>query len=175
MGKGESCHICQELLFSSIKDGEVIFPSQDWGFISAQAKDLITQLLVKDHLLRPDAEQVLTHPWIVKGGCNNSLDTPRNLRRQASIKDLGDFASRAMAVNRAVEERKNENQETAQVSIKLPWKSETWSCNMSQTNISCDFQKKRRKSRVNLWNEKTRFSSIDELELEQNSFIKAIV
>jgi len=173
--KGESCHICQELLFSSIKDGEVIFPIQDWGFISAQAKDLITQLLVKDHTLRPDAEQVLAHLWIVNGGCNNSLDTPRNLRRQISIKDLGDFASRAMAVNRAVEEGHNENQETTHISLRLPWKSETWDCNLSQTNSGCDFVQKRRKSRVNLWNEKTRFSSIDEMDLEQNYFMKAIV
>merc|ERR1712223_158143 len=102
--RGESCMDCQEMLFSSIKEGKVSFPEQHWAAISAQAKNLIGQLLVKDSSLRLDAEQVLQHPWIVGGGCRNPLDTPSNLRRQTSIKDLEDFASRAMAVNRAMEE-----------------------------------------------------------------------
>ena len=50
------------------------------------------------------ADQLLAHPWISSGGCNihTPLTTPTNLRRQVSIKQLEDFASRAMAVNRAV-------------------------------------------------------------------------
>merc|ERR1712055_452638 len=61
--RGGSCTDCQERLFSSIREGRLVFPDQHWAAISPQAKDLIQRLLVKD----PE-----------------------------------DFASRAMAVNRAV-------------------------------------------------------------------------
>ena len=111
---------CQEMLFSNIKEGEVIFPEQHWSSISLQAKNLIGQLLVKSSSLRLDAEQVLAHSWIVGGGCRNHLNTPGNLRRQTSIQDLEDFASRAMAVNRAVEEENNHA-----VPMIVPTKSET--------------------------------------------------
>eukprot|EP00092_Neocalanus_flemingeri_P024289 GFUD01026341.1.p1 GENE.GFUD01026341.1~~GFUD01026341.1.p1 ORF type:complete len:451 (-),score=149.91 GFUD01026341.1:130-1482(-) len=169
--RGESCTTCQELLFSSIKEEEVIFPEQHWASISSQAKNLIGQLLVKDSSLRLDAEQVLTHSWIVGGGCSNTLDTPSNLRRQTSIKELEDFASRAMAVNRAVEEEKSQT-----VTMRVPFKSETWSSDSSPPSslLSCEILQKRRRSRVNLWDKKNKFCSIDELELENDFFMKTI-
>jgi len=167
---GESCMDCQELLFSNIKEGLVTFPDQHWASISQKAKNLIQQLLVKDSTIRLDAEQVLAHPWIVGGGCKNTLDTPRNLRRQTSIKDLEDFASRAMAVNRAVEE------DIAQTApIRPPVRSETWSVDSPPTSLlNCEILKKRRRSRVNLWDKRNKFCSIDELELENDFFMKAI-
>eukprot|EP00091_Calanus_sinicus_P000547 TRINITY_DN1047_c0_g1_i1.p1 TRINITY_DN1047_c0_g1~~TRINITY_DN1047_c0_g1_i1.p1 ORF type:complete len:442 (-),score=150.61 TRINITY_DN1047_c0_g1_i1:118-1443(-) len=105
--RGESCTDCQEMLFTSIKEGEVVFSEQHWGKVSNQAKDLIKHLLVRDSSARLDAQQVLNHPWVVNGGSSNILQTPTNLKRQLSINDLEDFASRAMAVNRAVEEDDN--------------------------------------------------------------------
>merc|ERR1712123_154658 len=154
--RGESCMECQELLFSSIKEGKVIFPEQHWASISVQAKNLIGQLLVKDSSLRLDTDQVLAHPWIVGGGCGNPLDTPSNLRRQTSIKDLEDFASRAMAVNRAVEE---ENSHA--IAMKVPARSETWSFDSSPPLISSfsnyEMLQKRRRCRVNLWDKKNKF------------------
>eukprot|EP00092_Neocalanus_flemingeri_P039024 GFUD01042483.1.p1 GENE.GFUD01042483.1~~GFUD01042483.1.p1 ORF type:complete len:460 (+),score=129.09 GFUD01042483.1:68-1447(+) len=176
--KGESCTTCQELLFSSIKEEEVVFPKKHWASISSQAKNLIGQLLVKDSSLRLDAEQVLTHSWIVGGGCSNTLDTPSNLRRQTSIKELEDFASRAMAVNRAVEEEYCREQEAEKLSTRIQFKSETWGHDSNPTDMfhsNCDFLQKRRKSRVNLWDKKNKFCSIDELQLENDFFMKAIV
>jgi len=114
---GESCTDCQERLFSSIKEGRLIFPDLHWATISPEAKDLIGRLLVKNSTERLDASQVLSHPWIVNVGSSNSLNTPRNLRRQTSLKDLEDFASRAMAVNRAVED---ERQEETVILLPLP-------------------------------------------------------
>jgi len=170
--RGESCLECQELLFMNIKEGKVIFPEQHWSSISAQAKNLIQQLLVKDSSLRLNSEEVLAHPWIVGGGCTNTLNTPSILRRQTSIKDLEDFASRAMAVNRAVEEGNHA------VAMKVPARSETWSFDSSPPNISTfsnyEIMQKRRKSRVNLWDKQNKFCSIDELELENDFFMKAI-
>merc|ERR1711872_853473 len=43
--RGESCTDCQERLFSSIKEGRLVFPDQHWSSISPQAKDLIKRLL----------------------------------------------------------------------------------------------------------------------------------
>lgn len=181
--QGESCLDCQERLFSNIKEGEVIFPQQHWSTISGQAKDLIQHLLVKDSTKRLDADQLLSHPWIVHGGSSNSLETPHNLRRQTSIKDLEDFASRAMAVNRAVEEeesleKRSEAAGKMSFPVRVPWKSETWSHDFSPPSDSSpisDLLQKRRKSRVNLWDKKNKFCSISELDLESDFYMKAIV
>jgi len=153
--RGESCTDCQERLFSSIKEGRLVFPDQHWAVISQEAKDLIEGLLVKDSGARLDANQVLDHPWIIGEGNSNSLMTPSNLRRQTSLKDLEDFASRAMAVNRAV------GTEAATAPVKVPMKRATFSFDLSPPNVSnCGLLARRRKSR-DLF---LRFCSIDELE-----------
>ena len=177
--RGESCTDCQERLFTSIREGSLVFPDQHWAAISPQAKDLIGRLLVKDSEARLDANQVLGHPWILHGGNSNSLMTPSNLRRQTSLKDLEDFASRAMAVNRAVEDEVGKVA-TASLAIRVPWKSETWSIDCSPLSCSSlspaeQMSSKRRRSRVNFWDKMNKFCSIDELDLESDFFSKAIV
>ena len=127
---GGSCTDCQELLFSSIKEGKLNFMEHQWSAISSDAKNLIEQLLVKDSSKRLNAGQVLQHPWIVRGGCGNPLETPGNLRRQTSIKDIEDFASRAMTVNRVMEEE--DGTENFTLRTKVPMKSETWCFNSSR-------------------------------------------
>merc|ERR1712123_474195 len=159
--RGESCMDCQEMLFTSIKDGQVVFPVKHWGKVSSQAKDLILNLLVRDSSIRFDAVQVLDHPWIVNGGSYNTLQTPSNLKRQTSIKELEDFANRAIAVNRAVEENNNLNKriETAQVDI--PIKRGAISFDLSPVSLSsCRLLQRRKKSKDIL----SKFSSIDELD-----------
>lgn len=177
--RGDSCTTCQERLFSSIKEGRLVFPEKHWASISPQAKELILGLLVKDSKERLDSNQVLEHAWIVNGGSSHSLDTPQNLRRQTSLKDLEDFASRAMAVNRAVEDEE-EKMVAAMFPIRVPWKSETWSYDFSPPS-SClpvpvlEVNTKRRRSRVNFWDKLNKFCSIDELDLESDFFSKAIL
>jgi len=161
--RGESCRDCQERLFSSIKEGRLVFPDQHWAEISPEAKDLIGRLLVKDSETRLDANQVLSHPWILDEGNSNSLMTPRNLRRQTSLKDLEDFAIRAMAVNRAVET------ETSTAPIKVPMKRATFSFDLSPPNLSsCALLARRRRSKDQF----LRFCSID--ELESDTFMKTV-
>jgi len=175
---GKSCCVCQELLFSNIKEGKVVFPVQHWSSISRQAKNLIEQLLVKDSSVRLSADNVLAHPWIVTGGCSNALDTPRNLRRQTSIKELEDFANRVMAVNRAVEEECFREEETGTFPIRFAWKSETWGYDASPKNIlkvDKNFIHKDKRSRYNFSGKMNKFFSIDELHLENDSDMKAIV
>jgi len=130
--RGESCTDCQERLFSSIKEGALTFPHTHWHGISPQAKDLIQRLLVKNSQERLDASEVLNHPWVLNGGSTTCLDTPQNLRRQNSLRDLEDFATRAIKVNRAVHEIEGQTQSQ---SIILN----------SPTNSSCSLLQRRRK------------------------------
>jgi len=157
--RGETCTDCQERLFSSIKEGRLVFPDQHWAVISQEAKHLIQGLLVKDSEARLDANQVLSHPWILDEGNSNNLMTPSNLRRQTSLKDLEDFASRAMAVNRAVGTETATG--TATPPVIIPKKRATLSFNLSPPSLSsCGLLARRRRSK-DLF---LRFCSIDELE-----------
>merc|ERR1711970_884363 len=163
--RGESCTDCQERLFSSIKEGRLVFPDQHWAAISPQAKDLIQRLLVKDSGARLDANQVLDHPWILHGGNSNSLMTPTVLRRQTSIKDLEDFASRAMAVNRAVGNSSFERSNRSAIQVKRA----AFSFDLSPPSLSnCGLLARSRRSKEIF----QRFCSID--EVEPDAFMRTI-
>lgn len=102
--RGEACYVCQQRLFSAIKNGNLEFPKEDWSSISSEAKDLISKLLVREASQRLDATSVLRHPWIINGGLSNHLlETPQVLRRQQSVKEFSDFATNALAIKRNVE------------------------------------------------------------------------
>ncbi|XP_039295702.1 MAP kinase-interacting serine/threonine-protein kinase 1 isoform X2 [Nilaparvata lugens] len=109
--RGDMCHECQLLLFHCIQEGEYEFPDKEWRGISQQAKDLISQLLVKEASLRLSAACVLQHPWLKQ--CERSaaaqgklterpLTTPHVIRRNNSARELSAFAESAMAVKRVV-------------------------------------------------------------------------
>merc|ERR1712150_381918 len=66
--RGEECQVCQHQLFLAIKSGKLEFPEENWSEVSAQAKDLISKLLVRNASQRIDASSVLEHPWIASGG-----------------------------------------------------------------------------------------------------------
>merc|ERR1712106_636658 len=152
---------CQEMLFTSIKDGQVAFPEKHWEKVSSQAKDLILSLLVRDSSIRLDAEQVLAHPWIVNGGSFNTLQTPTNLKRQSSIKDLEDFANRTIAVNRAVEENDNSDKRMETAPVDIPIKRGAISFDLSPISLSSyHLLQRRKRSKDKL----SKFSSIDELD-----------
>jgi len=130
--RGESCTDCQERLFSSIKEGALTFPHTHWHGISPQAKDLIQRLLVKNSQERLDASEVLNHPWITTEASTTALNTPQILRRQNSLRDLEDFATRAIKANRAVHEIEEQTQ-TQSIILNSP------------TNSSCSLLQRRRK------------------------------
>merc|ERR1712223_1046573 len=89
--------------------------------------------------------------------------TPTILRRQTSIKDLEDFASRAMAVNRAVGANSMERMEPVQV------KRAAFSFDLSPPSLTnCGLMARRRRSKENF----QRFCSID--EVEPDAFMRTI-
>lgn len=104
--RGENCRNCQELLFTSIQEGRYSFPEKDWEHISPEAKDLISQLLVREAARRRSAEKVLQHPWLTKNIRRDQahpLHTPMNIQRNLSG-NLSRFAESAMAVHRVIQQ-----------------------------------------------------------------------
>jgi len=171
--QGQSCDDCQLYLFESIKEGHVEFHDKYWCNVSDSAKDLISKLLVTNASDRLDAQGVLEHPWIVSGGSETSLFTPSKLQQAASIKDLADFAARAMQVNRAYE-TEPAAVPTLQPLPDITWHRETLSLS-PLTESSCSLLERRRKSK--LFQQYARFSSIDEMVLEKfdtDTMMKAI-
>lgn len=51
-----------------IKNCQFDFPSPYWDDVSDVAKDLIKSLLVRDPAARLNAEQLLSHPWVIGEG-----------------------------------------------------------------------------------------------------------
>merc|ERR1712080_664948 len=123
------------------------------------------EALVKDSGARLDANQVLDHPWVLYGGNSNSLMTPTILRRQTSIKDLEDFASRAMAANRAVG-----NSSTNEKSNPIQVKRAAFSFDLSPPSLSnCGLMARRRRSKELF----QRFCSINEVD-PADAFMRTI-
>jgi len=172
--RGDKCNVCQDLLFSNIKQCNVIFPHQQWAGISDQAKDLIQKLLVKDCSVRLTAEQVLSHPWLTSKVSTSSviLHTPIMLNKhQESIKNLEEVATKIMEANRALE-----TASTCPPSgpIDIPAGSgqrrPTISFNLTPVKVAnCDLLQRRRRKSKELF---SKFLSIDELETD--FFMKAI-
>jgi len=60
-------------LFKLIMVGDLVWKSPQFDTVSAEAKDLISKLIVVDPVERYTAEQALQHPWITsKGGSANA-------------------------------------------------------------------------------------------------------
>ncbi|CAF4416952.1 unnamed protein product, partial [Adineta steineri] len=58
----------QEVLFQLIQRGKFVYDTEYWSSISANAKNLIDNLLVVDRHKRMHADEILLHPWIMSIG-----------------------------------------------------------------------------------------------------------
>lgn len=86
--QGQACSDCQESLFHRIQIGEFDFPEEEWAEISDDAKDLISHLLVRNVRQRYTADEVLRHSWLADGAPRTPLQTPSNLFRNDSARDM---------------------------------------------------------------------------------------
>lgn len=103
--RGEVCMHCRDLLFHNIHRGVFEFPEREWRHISADAKNLIGCLLVKEPLKRLSADMVLHHAWVEREGAGGAhhLTTPGVMQSSAcSLHELSMYAQSAMAVNRTM-------------------------------------------------------------------------
>lgn len=94
------CSFLQDILFEKIQDGAYEFPDREWANISAHARDLIKNMLVRDPRGRYTADDILDHPWISEPVAATFLATPGVLSRNSSTQLLDTWAEKAMACNR---------------------------------------------------------------------------
>jgi MAP kinase interacting serine/threonine kinase len=99
--QGESCDDCQANLFNNIQEGRFVFHPEEWSHVSDQAKDLISNLLIKDARMRLSAANVLSHPWLQTNN-TTELPTATIFRLNNNAKQLNMFAESASAVNRVM-------------------------------------------------------------------------
>jgi calcium-dependent protein kinase len=50
-------------IMQNVQRGKFVFPEEEWGVISSEAKDLIKKMLTYEPSKRISAKQVLLHPW----------------------------------------------------------------------------------------------------------------
>ena len=170
--RGEGCTRCQDILFSNIKQARLVFPADQWTGISAQAKDLIQRLLVKDSAARLTAEQILAHPWILHQGSAAVLHTPVVLsQRQEAVRTLEEFASKILEASRTLETAASASVASDPVTIPAPARRRpALSFNLSPVDsAACNLLQRRRRKSKELF---SKFLSIDELETD--FFMKAI-
>lgn len=103
--QGLSCDDCQRSLFKRIQHGQFDFPEPEWENVSEEAKDLICHLLVKNVRERLTADEVLKHPWVKDGAPNTELQTPGNLFRNDSTRDVHQMQEHFSVMSRIVAAR----------------------------------------------------------------------
>uniref|UniRef100_A0A0R3RXL9 Protein kinase domain-containing protein n=1 Tax=Elaeophora elaphi TaxID=1147741 RepID=A0A0R3RXL9_9BILA len=103
--QGLACNDCQESLFKRIQRGQFDFPASEWENVSEEAKDLICHLLVKNVRQRFTADEVLKHPWVKNGAPETELQTPGNLFRNDSTRDVHQIQEHFNVMNRIVAAR----------------------------------------------------------------------
>jgi serine/threonine protein kinase len=73
------------VLFEKIKKGEYEFPSPAWDNISADAINIIKNLLVVDPKRRMTPDELLRHPWILgEIAHKNDQEVLRNMKEWKS-------------------------------------------------------------------------------------------
>ena len=88
-------------LFEAITNCTYEFPSPYFDKVSDKAKDLIKKILVADPAERLNAEQILSHEWIVEQGVNNCLDeVPSKIKEYNAKQRLKKAGQAIIAVQR---------------------------------------------------------------------------
>ncbi|ETN74127.1 kinase domain protein, partial [Necator americanus] len=103
--EGQPCDDCQQELFRRIQCGEYDFPADEWSMISTEAKHLVSSLLVKNVSERLTANEVLDHPWVKQSAPSTILQTPSNLFRIDSARDVQQMSEHFNVMNRFVAAR----------------------------------------------------------------------
>ncbi|XP_016412360.1 calcium/calmodulin-dependent protein kinase type II subunit gamma-like isoform X15 [Sinocyclocheilus rhinocerous] len=79
----------QHKLYQQIKAGAYDFPSPEWDTVTAEAKNLINQMLTINPAKRITADQALKHPWVCQRSTVASM-----VHRQETVECLRKFNAR---------------------------------------------------------------------------------
>jgi len=72
---------------AAVMEGAVVFRTEEWEGISAEATDMVNRLLAYDPTMRLSAEQALTHPWVHSG----AAAVPQALLAGGQLKRMREF------------------------------------------------------------------------------------
>ncbi|KAK7109382.1 serine/threonine-protein kinase 17B-like [Littorina saxatilis] len=78
----------QQETFCNISQVKYDFPDDLFSHISQQARDFITQLLIKDPRQRMTARQCMEHPWLKAAGAEMQVSLPVNDHTAALAQDM---------------------------------------------------------------------------------------
>uniref|UniRef100_A0A671RHQ8 calcium/calmodulin-dependent protein kinase n=1 Tax=Sinocyclocheilus anshuiensis TaxID=1608454 RepID=A0A671RHQ8_9TELE len=84
----------QHKLYQQIKAGAYDFPSPEWDTVTAEAKNLINQMLTINPAKRITADQALKHPWVCQRSTVASM-----MHRQETVECLRKFNARCRFLN----------------------------------------------------------------------------
>lgn len=87
-------------VFAKIRKGKYDMEGEEWGKVSAEAKDLVNQMLIKNQILRPSANELLRHPWFKNSQRLGNIDPSTNfsiMSRLMTFKSTDPF--RRVALN----------------------------------------------------------------------------
>ena len=87
-------------LFELIMKGRFEFDERYWSEISAEAKDLISKMLIVDPKVRLSTQQVLAHPWITGVAAGRSVNLSKSISMNLKSR-MGVSGSAAEAVGTA--------------------------------------------------------------------------
>lgn len=68
-----------EKIIEKIQRGKFIFPAEEWENVSAEAKHLIKVMLTKDPKKRPNATELLKHPWFRREDTTHEVGFLKNV------------------------------------------------------------------------------------------------
>jgi calcium-dependent protein kinase len=80
-----------------IMAGEFSFYEKTWKNISTSAKDLISRLLTVDPHRRPNADEILQHPWVIGDSANEGQIDPEIVSRLQSFNARRKLRAAALA------------------------------------------------------------------------------
>jgi calcium-dependent protein kinase len=84
-----------------VKNEELHFPTQDWAYVSQEAKEFCSLLLQKDPKKRPSAKEALQHAWLKQNEIFTRPANPSKSMLHPWLQDLTESASGIIISNKA--------------------------------------------------------------------------
>lgn len=81
-----------------VKRGRFEFPAEDWGSVTAEAKDLIRKMLTMDPPARVSAADALEHTWITSKETNEGTVSPSLADRLKKFQSISGFKKIALTL-----------------------------------------------------------------------------
>ena len=78
-------------IMKNVLKGKFDFKGENWEYISAEAKDLISKMLTYDPKKRIDAKNVLSHPWVQAAGDKEKAKAMKTKTIKTSLENLKNF------------------------------------------------------------------------------------